>query len=172
MIEAMPSHLTLISCLLLLTACGARSRPHRGARDGSVSAETPCPALRGIVGRYEGSWLGVVNCLEEKHPSSGQLSFRTHVEGAGLRLRGTFTGTFSNGQALKSTINGVVPCGGATQIDLEKITVGTAHTAKLTGWLKGFVPAAYENLTGTWRVDQWKPLCIGAGSWKAQRKGF
>lgn len=163
-------------CLLVLAVvgCGAKSALHGelqrsdGAPQDSVA---PCAALAAFVGSFAGGWSGVVNCLEEKHASQGTLAFVGRPDAAGnVRIDGSFRGTFFNGKALRSRIAGVLHCVQGPTVDLVDISVGQAQVGQtLSGWLRGWSATQQGRvLTGSWRVDQWDPLCIGAGSWQAE----
>jgi hypothetical protein len=158
--------------LIVLVGCGAKSAVHGEAFDaGLPDSWAPCKALTGFVGRFAGAWSGVVNCLEEKHPSQGTLTFEGQADQLGnVRIDGTFGGTFSNGKALRSRVSGLLHCTSSPSVDLVQISVGQAQVGqKLTGWLRGWSVSQAGAPQGSWRVDQWDPLCIGAGSWQAQR---
>lgn len=172
---------------LLLAACGARTALDPGdsgaagdgwgAFDRGADLGLPCAPLVGRRGNYRGTWRGIVNCLVEKHPTEGTLSFALSSKGApaedGLRVSGHFSGTFSNGLSLQSRVVGQVACSGQPRVDLVDITVGNAQVAQVTGWLRNWIfsppnGSAFQ-VSGTWRIDLWEPLCIGAGTWVATR---
>lgn len=170
---------TLVFATPMLAACGARTAFVVGdepTTDAGIDALAPCAPLAPRQGSYEGSWQGVVNCLVEKHPTEGTLSFTLSSalpQQDGLRVDGNFVGTFSNGLSLKSRISGSLGCSGQLQVDLVDITVGKSGVSQLRGWLRGWVFSTTQSTTrrvsGSWRIDQWDPLCIGAGSWQATR---
>lgn len=166
-----------LALALLCAACGARTGFERGdelAADAGTDTLAPCAPLHQRQGSYRGSWQGVVNCLVEKHPTEGTLSFTLASalpQQDGLRVDGNFVGTFSNGLSLKSRISGWLGCSGQVQVDLVDISVGHSGVSQLSGWLRGWAFSSTQSTTrrvgGSWRIDQWDPLCIGAGSWQA-----
>ncbi len=167
-------------CVLVLTmvGCGAKSAlvVERERGDASLvdGLTPPCASLQRFIGRFAGAWSGVVNCLEEKHASLGTLAFEGQPDEQGtIRINGNFRGTFFNGKALRSRIFGVLHCLDGPTVDLVEIAVGQAQVGQaLRGWLRGWsVSNQGHTLSGTWRVDQWDPLCIGAGSWQTRAVG-
>lgn len=173
-----PIPAALIAILLSLSACGARSELYATGQDSGESFDAvvrsdhigPCWPLASHYGDYQGRWQGIVNCLEEKHPSEGTLRFQSRVEDDGsLYVEGDFSGIFSNGEILTSRVAGHLACSGAVQVDLKDIEVGHAQVGSaVSGWLRGWAFSDHpRRFSGTWRIDQWEPLCLGAGRWQA-----